>query len=169
MIKLSPEYDAVLQQLFNLYKEFTNGGRIEIAKGYIKKSDYGDLLAISRCFAEKGENVKITTDIHFKDEKYKQIFGKLNGTKYERKCPDLIINGKFYEYESFEPQFSKRKIANMISHGTKQSSRIIINNNKGCSDRYIQRNILERLKDKNFKYDIDEVWIYEKGRTRRLF
>jgi hypothetical protein len=157
----------IANQLFNLYKEFGSGGRIEVQEGYTKKSDYKDLLSISRFFAEKGEKVQITTDIHFKDERYKQVFGNLNGTKYERKCPDLIINGKYYEYESFMPPFSKRKISNMISKGLKQASRIIINNNKGGKDMYIGRNIHNRVI--NEKLDIDEVWLYEKGEVRLLY
>ncbi|MDR0680989.1 MAG: hypothetical protein LBG15_03940, partial [Dysgonamonadaceae bacterium] len=102
------------RQLFSLYKEFVSGGKIEIINGYAKKSDHKDLLAVSRYFAEKGDNVQITTAIHFKDEKYKEVFGKLNGTGYERKCPDLIINGKYYEYESYTPPFKKEKISHMI-------------------------------------------------------
>jgi hypothetical protein len=65
--------------------------------------------------------------------------------------------------------FKKRKMANMISHGAKQSSRIIINNNKGCSSRYILENIHNRIKDKNFKNNIDEVWLYEKGKVRLIY
>ena len=57
----------------------------------------------------------------------------------------------------------------MISHGARQSSRIIINNNKGASDRFILRNIRERMMDKNFKYELNEVWVYEKGNLRILF
>jgi len=57
----------------------------------------------------------------------------------------------------------------MIKKGTIQSSRIIINNNKGSSDRYIRTNIYNRLVEKNFKKNIDEVWIYEKGKVRLLF
>ena len=57
----------------------------------------------------------------------------------------------------------------MISHGAKQSPYIIINNTKGCSDRFILRNIYERLSDKKFGYDIKEVWLYEKGKIRLLF
>ena len=56
----------------------------------------------------------------------------------------------------------------MIRKGTEQSSRIIINNSKGASDRYIVRNVYERLKDKNFTRKIDELWIYEKGKVRLL-
>jgi hypothetical protein len=53
----------------------------------------------------------------------------------------------------------------MLSQGIKQSSRIIINNNKGCSDRFIKRNIFDRL---NIGQLIDEVWLYERGRVRLL-
>jgi hypothetical protein len=155
---------------FRMYKKFKNSGQIEIIAGYKRKSDHKDLVSISRCFAKNGDTVKITTDIHYKDEKYKEVFGALIGAKYEGKCPDLNINGKFYEYENYHAPFKKEKISNMISKGLKQSSRIIINNNKGASDRFIRRQILDRLHDKNFtsKYSIDEVWLYEKGNVRKL-
>jgi len=81
----------------------------------------------------------------------------------------LKIGNLFYEYESFEAPFKKEKISHMISKGTKQSSRIIINNSKGASDRFIRDNIYKRLKEKTFKYGIDEVWLYEKGKIRLLY
>jgi hypothetical protein len=56
----------------------------------------------------------------------------------------------------------------MIKKGSIQSSRIIINNNKGASDRYIRQNIVKRSSDKTFKHNIDEVWLYEKGKVRKL-
>jgi len=152
-----------------MYKKFKNGGKIEIIDGYKKQSDHRDLISISRFFAAKGNCVTITTNIHFRDEKYKEVFGELIGSKYDRKCPDLIINGKHYEYESYTSPFKIEKISNMISKGLRQSSRIIINNNKGASDRYIRRNIFERVHNKNFKRDIDEIWLYEKGKVRVLY
>ncbi|MDR0757791.1 MAG: hypothetical protein LBF85_08095 [Tannerella sp.] len=156
----------VARQLFSLHREFPGGGKIEIMEGYVKKSDHKELLAIARYFAEKGDRVQITTGVHFKDEKYRAVFGRLDGTPYERKCPDLIIGGRFYEYESFVPPFKREKTGNMLSKGLKQSSRVIINNNKGASERYIRRNIHERG---NFKQDIKEVWLYEKGKVRLLY
>jgi hypothetical protein len=153
---------------FSIYKEYSNGGRIEIMDGYVKKSDHKDLHTIAREWAKEGKVVQMTTDVHYKSDMYGQVFGTLRGTKYERKCPDLIVNSKFYEYESYVPPFNKRKISHMIKKGTVQSSRIIINNNKGASDRYIIRNIIERRRDRNFKYDINEVWLYEKGKIRKL-
>jgi len=149
-----------------MFKKFKTGGEIEIIAGYKKKADHRDLLSIARFFAKKGYNVKMTTDIHFKDEKYREVFGSLIGTKYERKCPDLIINEKFYEYESFMPPFSKLKIKNMLKHGVVQSNNLVLNNNKGASDRYIIKLIHQRIR---LGQDIDEVWIYEKGEVRMLY
>ena len=77
-------------------KKFKNNGNIEIVAGYKKKTDHKDLISISRFFAQKGDNVKITTDIHFKDEKYKEVFGALIGTKYERKCIKKTVGSNLY-------------------------------------------------------------------------
>ena len=166
--RLRKERDAKedKKQLFKTYKKYKNGGHIEIINGYKKKSDHKDLIAIARDFAQKGDNVKITTNIHFKDEKYKEVFGSLIGAKYERKCPDLIINDKFYEYEKYVPPFSKNKVSNMLKKGLQQSPQIIINNNKGASDRYIKKLVYNRL---NKGQTINEVWLYERGETRLLY
>jgi len=156
--------------MFKIYKRYKNGGKILIHSEVDRKqSDYTDLLTIANIFAKTGKIVRLTPSIHFKSDVYKKIYGSLIGTPYERKCPDLKIDSHFYEYESFNPPFMKRKIANMISHGTKQSSRIIINNNKGCSDRYILTNIYNRFRDKNFKNILMEVWLYEKGKVRIIY
>jgi len=48
----------------------------------------------------------------------------------------------------------------MLSRGLSQSSRIIINNNKGASHRYIKNAIGNRLR---LGQEIDEVWVYEQG------
>jgi hypothetical protein len=153
---------------FHLYKEFSNGGRIEIMNGYAKKSDHNDLTAIARNLAEQGKIVQITANPHFKSKEYNLVFGALKGTVYERKCPDLIIDGVFYEYESYRSPFKKEKISHMIKKGALQSSRIIIDNNKGCSDRFILSNIYNRVRNKAAKSNIDEVWVYEKGKVRLL-
>jgi hypothetical protein len=54
----------------------------------------------------------------------------------------------------------------MFTHGLKQSDRLIINNTKGCSDRYLRRQIADRL---NINMPIAEVWVYEKGKKRLFF
>jgi len=156
--------------MFKVYKRYECGGKVWIHSAVDRKlSDFKALLTIANVFAGEGKEVKLMPRFHFKSNEYKQIYGCLIGTVYERKCPDLSVNGKFYEYESFVSPFKKRKISNMISHGLKQSSRIIIDNNKGCRDYYILTNIYNRIKDKNFKYRINEVWLYEKGKVRLIY
>jgi len=156
--------------MFKIYKQYENGGEVLIhPEVNRKKSDYKDLITIANAFAKEGKSVKLTTPIHFKSTEYKEIYGLLIGTIYERKCPDLKIGELFYEYESYIPPFRKKKISSMISKGARQSSRIIINNNKGVSDRYINRLIYERINNVNFIADIQEVWLYEKGKVRLLF
>lgn len=169
--KLLPLGDfSKTDDMFKTYKKFKNGGKVLIHTNIDRTlTDFKYLLTIANIFAKEGKRVELMPAIHFKSDIYKKIYGSLIGTIYERKCPDLKIGNIFYEFENFDPPFRKRKIANMISHGTKQSSRIIINNNKGASDRFILRNIRERMMDKNFKYEIDEVWLYEKGNLRLLF
>jgi phage gp29-like protein len=151
---------------FKLHKEYDNGGRISVHTLLDrKKSDYKDVLTVGRRFAEAGHDVQLTPVLHFKDPRYKEIYGPLFGTRYERKCPDLRIDGLFYEFEGYKPPFNKNKVRNMLNHGFNQSSRIIINNNKGAADRYLNRLVYARVKD---GIPIDEVWVYEKGNIRLI-
>jgi len=114
----------------------------------------------------EGKTVKLNTVVHFKSDEYREIYKSLIGTIYERKCPDLLIDGVFYEFENYTPPFRIRKLSRMLSHGGRQSSRIIINNNKGASDTYLRRYIHSQIRQ---GADFDEVWAYEKGKVRLLF
>ncbi len=170
-IKENPKYagnlvDNTIEENFDIYKKYGNGGVIQTAKGIEKGSDYKDILTIARNFAENGDIVKVTTKLHHKDLRYDEAFGMLRGTVYERKCPDLIINGITYEYEGYAGEWTKRKISNMLSHGLKQADRVIIDNNRGCSDRYIRKSIMARL---NINTPMSEIWLYEKGNTILFF
>ena len=154
-------------ELFTTAKTFAGGGCVKIMLGVDKsKPDYKPILTLASLFAKEGRAAKILTSCHFKSEEYKTIFGALMGTKYERKCPDLLIDDKFYEYEGFEKPWNRRKIKNMLAHGLLQSSRIVIDNNKGASDRIIRKGIMARLK---IGSSIKEVWLYEKGRKRLFY
>ena len=112
----------------------------------------------AECFSRMGCVVVIPHPVHFKSEEYKLIYGGLLGTKYERKCPDLIIDGKYYEYESYVRPWNKRKLSNMLTDGLRQSDRLIIDNRDGISIRQIIRSIRSRL---NVNAKISEVWIYD--------
>ena len=130
------------------------------------KSDYKTLVTLATLFAKEGKTVKILANCHHKSEEYKTVFSPLIGTKYERKCPDLMVDSKYYEYEGFEKPWKKEKVRRMISHGMKQSAHMIINNTKGASDRFIRQAIIARI---NVGATIKEVWLYEKGRKRLFF
>ena len=116
---------------FTIYKEFENNGRVEIHSEVDKnQNDYRDLLLISFEFAKIGRKVQILPKLHFKDKRYKKIFGGLIGTKYDGKCPDLKVDDDFFEYEGFISDNPKTNFSNMLRRGLKQSSRIII---KDCN------------------------------------
>lgn len=145
-----------------LLKEFKNGGSLsEYDTIPHDNSDYKALRTIGRYFASQGSEVCLTPRVHFKDAKYRDIYASLIGTPYERKCPDLLIDGIFYEYESFVRPWSKKKVGRMLSHGMRQSDRIIVDNTRGCSHRFIRKMIVARQNENNLP--ISEVWIYEKG------
>ena len=57
----------------------------------------------------------------------------------------------------------------MLKRGAEQAERIIIDNNKGASDRFIVNMIVKRSSDKHFLGSIEEVFVYEKGNLRRLY
>ena len=157
----------IASELFSKWKTFEGGGNIYLMNGVDKnKPDFKTIITLSILFAKEGHQVRILTSCHFKSPEYKTIFGSLFGTKYERKCPDLLIDGVFYEYEGFEKPWKKEKVRRMISHGMKQSARMIIKNTKGASDRFIRQAVIARL---NVGATIKEVWLYEKGRKRLFF
>ena len=147
-------------------KRFKNGGVLSVLEPIDKQSgDYNDIITIGRLFAERGEQVQVLGKIHFKNAAYQTYFGELIGTTYFKKCPDFKIGDKFYEYEGYEKPWNRREINNMLSHGLKQSDCVILNNNKGASDRILRRAIMARLQ---LNKRIQEVWIYEKGKLRLL-
>lgn len=150
---------------FKLENNFKNGGKLYLHPNIEKnKSDYNDMKQICIQFAKMGHEVRMTPRLYYKSEEYRQIYGSLIGTKYENKCPDFSVDGIFYEYEGFVKPWSKRKVGSMLSHGMKQSDCIVINNTKGCSDRFIRKQIIAR--QRMVPGGIKEVWLYEKGKIR---
>jgi len=155
------------EDLFVLYREYPDGGKVLLMKDLDKsKSDYNDLLVIADQFAHLGHVVRVLKSVHYKDPLYREIFGDLVETRFYRKCPDLLVDTEFYEYEGYEKPWRKQKVQRMLTNGLRQSSRVIINNNKGVVDRHIRRLIMARV---NLKASIDEVWVYEKGAIRLIY
>ena len=134
-------------------------GTVRIMEGLdMSKPDSVDLLHIADSFARMGCDVVILHPVHFKSPEYAAIYGPLIGTKYERKCPDLMVDGKYYEYESYVRPWTKRKLSNMLTDGLRQSDKIILDNRDGTSFRQIIRSIRARL---NINAQIKEVWVYD--------
>ena len=145
----------IASELFSFTKAFAGGGMVSIMRGVDKsKPDFKVISNLANLFAKEGHEVWILANVHFKSKEYEVVFGKLTGTKYERKCPDLMIDGEFYEYEGFVKPWNIKKVSRMFTHGLKQSDKLIINNTKGCSDRYLRRQIADRL---NINMAITEV------------
>ena len=125
-------------------------------------SDYNDLISIACCFAKNGKDVNILSPIHYKDPKYHELFGALIGTEYYRKCPDLLVDGVFYEYESYEHPFEMEKIERMITRGAKQSRDIVIDISESSATKRVVNDKIQRLKmQKSFQSTIDSVWVYD--------
>lgn len=131
-------------------------------------SDFNKLNEIATFFAkEQGADVILTPKMSRPPKfQYECVYGSLIGTKYERKCPDLLINGKWYEHEGFTSANPKRAFSNMMNHGLKQSSRLIIDK-PDLTDGFMIRSFYGRI---NKGAVIDEVWIREQdGNIRLLF
>lgn len=160
--------DRIADNGFKLERKYKNGGALYIHPDVEKgKGDYNAILTMARQFAKEGHKAKITPRLHVKSEEYKTIYAPLIGTIYEGKCPDFEVDGVFYEYEGFSKPWKKRKVKNMLTHGMKQSPNIVIDNTKGCSDRFIRNTIIKKLQANNGV--LNEVWVYEKGKVRLFF
>lgn len=151
-----------------LQTKYKNGGELwaypQVDK---KKADYKAIRTMCESFAKKGNVVEITPSVHRKSEEYTSIYSSLIGTKYEGKCPDFSVNGVFYEFEGFVKPWNKNKVGRMLSHGLAQSPYVVIDNTKGCSDRFIRKAVMARVKLPG--QDVRGVWIYEKGKIRLFF
>ena len=133
-------------------------------------SDYNDLISIACKYARRGKEVQVLSPIHFKDPKYHDVFGALIGTEYYRKCPDLLVDGVFYEYESYERPFEMEKIERMITRGAKQSSDIVIDIRESSATKKVINNKIQKLKrQKSFHNAIDSVWIYDGEKVEMVY
>ena len=97
--------------------------------------------------------------------RYECIYGSLIGTKYEGKCPDLEIDGNWYEHEGFVTNKPKNALRNMFNDGLIQSNRLIFDK-PDLTDAFIKRSITRRIKEGQ---DIEEVWLKEGDKIRLLY
>lgn len=127
--------------------------------------DYERLLSVARHFAADGAKVvltpKMTRPAKFD---YDCVYGSLRGTRYDGKCPDLKIGEYWYEHEGFITDNPMRAFRNMMSHGLKQSDRLIIDR-PDLTERYMLRSILGRIERGE---SIQEVWFRDKDGSLTL-
>lgn len=149
----------------------TDRGQVRINRTlYLKKDDYETLVSVAKDFANQlGKSVTVLPDVNRKSSLYAMLFPELVGTVYDRKCPDLRIDGKLYEVEGYKSL--GHAIGNMITRGRKQCPRIIIERPGTMSDRTILRQLQVRLSkiSKDDPFQVEEVWVHDdKGVTRLI-
>lgn len=147
--------------------EFKSGGKI-LQSGLVNTelSDYLDVKKCCEYFAKKGSITEVLPTVDFENPLYKEIFGDLIGTKFERKCPDFKVDGLFYELEGFEGEVKANKISNMLSRGLKQSARIVLKDD-GSTLNHTKKIINFSKKEGKL---IKEVWIYrENGALEQVY
>lgn len=142
-------------------------GTITIPK-YVSSSDndYKKLIQIAEHFALKGSNVILTPKMKRPPEfEYSKYYKSLIGTKYEGKCPDLNVDGLWYEHEGFLTDNPKRALKNMLNDGLKQASHLILDR-PNLTDHYILHNIIVRQKEGQ---DIQEVWLRTEDKISLIY
>jgi len=150
-----------------LFEYYPSTGIIEIYN-CVKRtnSDFDSLLQICKFLAMKGKHcIILPKSLHFKSQEYHDVFGKLFGSKYEGKCPDLLIDGEFYEHEGFTSKNNRKAFRNMVNRGLRQSSKIIIED-CNLTDSYMLRAI---LKKQRIGIEIEEVRIINQKELRLLY
>ena len=129
-------------------------------------SDFNKLNDIATFFArEQGADVILTPKMSRPPKfQYECVYGSLVGIKYEGKCPDLCINGVWYEHEGFTSTNPKNAFRNMMRDGLIQCDSLIIDRPE-LTERFMLRSIIGRVKRVEA---IKEVWLKDKDGTIKL-
>lgn len=153
---------------WTVQSEFKNGGAVLIHELVEHGApDFNRLIQIANSFAKSGSVVQILPrmDSPFNNPRYAAIYGDLQNTKYWGKCPDLKIDGNYFEHEGFTTDNQQKALKNMLNRGTKQSNYLIIED-CGLGDHYVKNRIFNhsRMND-----PIEEAWVVEGSEVRLLF
>jgi len=132
----------------------------------VSSSDFGKIQQVADYFASMGSEVEMTPKMSRPPKfLYDCYYKNLRGTQYENKCPDLRVDGVWYEHEGFVSGNPMNAFRNMMNHGLKQASRIIIDQ-PDLTDAYMKRSIHNRISNGQ---SIDEVWIRTNDGLRLLY
>ena len=119
-------------------------------------ADYRKLVQVAEFFAKDGATATLTPKMSRPPKfQYECVYKSLVGTKYEGKCPDINVDGEWYEHEGFTSSNPKNAFRNMINDGLKQSGRLVIDK-PDLTEAYMKRVIRQRIKDGQ---DIKEIWL----------
>lgn len=147
---------------------FPNGGEVVIYNAIDRETDdFQRILACAKFFANQGKTVVMTPklDVPYKNPAYDMIYGSLRGTPYYGKCPDLWVDGDWYEHEGYVHYNPKTNFANMCRRGFRQSSRIIVED-CGLTDGYMLRSIEGQLRA---GVKIVELWVHTLTKCRLVY
>ena len=127
--------------------------------------DFTKLMDIARHFAKESKEVMLTPKMTRPSKfDYDCVYESLRGTKYEGKCPDLCIDGVWYEHEGFTGRNPKLSFRNMLNHGLKQAANLIIDR-PDLTEAYMKRVIRQRIADGQA---INEIWLKDDNGLIRL-
>lgn len=91
---------------------------------------------------------------------------KATSNSVHAKCPDLNVDGLWYEHEGFISNNPKNAFRNMIKDGLLQSTRLVIDK-PNLTERFMKRELYNRI---NNGEDIEEIWLrYQDGEIKLLF
>ena len=147
---------------------YDNGGSVLVYDAIDRATaDFQRILRCADFFARQGRRVVLPPkmDVPYKNPAYDRIYGSLRGTPYYGKCPDLCVDGVWYEHEGFVHDNPKSNFSNMCKRGLRQSDRIIVED-CGLTDGYMKRNILVRIHEGQC---IMEFWVKDKTGLRLLY
>ena len=145
-----------------------NSGEVVIYNAIDRETDdFQRILVCAKFFANQGKTVVMTPKLNvpYKNPAYDMIYGSLKGTPYYGKCPDLCVDGNWYEHEGFTTINPKTNFSNMCTRGLRQSDRIIIED-PDLSDGYMKRNVLVRIAGGQ---KIKEIWVKKDDELRVLY
>ena len=127
---------------------YDNGGSVLVYDAIDRTTaDFQRILRCADFFARQGRRVVLPPkmDVPYKNPAYDRIYGSLRGTPYYGKCPDLCVDGVWYEHEGFVHDNPKSNFANMCKRGLRQSDRIIVED-CGLTDGYMLRSIAGQIR-----------------------
>lgn len=148
-----------LNQQFILHFNNANGGLVLIHKLVDPNdSDFELLVAIGMVLANEGKKVELLPKLHERDIDYRNKV--LPGVR-QNKNPDLRIDGEYWEVESPDWPYTKKKIENRIRKGQEQADSLIVFFSKPINVSSIERIIEARFKlHRNFNKA--EIWVNQK-------